>query len=138
MEEVFCTSENLAKSRLKECNSPSFISPHFPMSCSKCPAGLVALVLVVVGALNWGLVGLGMLMGKGADWNVVHMILGQWMTVEAVVYLLVGLAGVYKLAICCKGCCGACKCGNTACNGACAAKCACGKPGCNGSCSVQK
>ena len=63
----------------------------------------VTCILVVVGALNWGLVGLGWLMG-GADWNVVHMILGKWMTVEAVVYVLVGLAGVYKLVMCAQGC----------------------------------
>ncbi len=87
--------------------------------CSKNPVGCIALVLVVVGALNWGLVGLGWLAGGGADWNLVHKLLGQWMQVEAVVYLLVGLAGVYKLVMCCK-CCSGCKCGNAACNGACA------------------
>jgi uncharacterized membrane protein YuzA (DUF378 family) len=79
--------------------------------CQKCSLGAVACILVTVGALNWGLVGLGWLAG-GADWNVVHMILGQWMKVEAVVYVLVGLAGVYKLAMCskCKGTNGSCGC----------------------------
>lgn len=57
---------------------------------------LVGTLLVVVGALNWGLVGLGWLMG-GADWNVVHMILGSWMSVEAIVYVLVGVAGLWML-----------------------------------------
>lgn len=66
--------------------------------------GTVVYVLVIVGALNWGLVGLGWLVGGGADWNVVHMLLGSWMKVEAVVYVLVGLAGVYKLVMCSKGC----------------------------------
>jgi uncharacterized membrane protein YuzA (DUF378 family) len=55
---------------------------------------MAATLLVVVGALNWGLVGLGWLMG-GADWNAVHMLLGSWQTLEAVVYLLVGVAGVW-------------------------------------------
>jgi uncharacterized membrane protein YuzA (DUF378 family) len=66
---------------------------------------MLACVLVVIGALNWGLVGLGWLMG-GKDWNVVHMLLGQWLQVEAIVYVLVGLAGLWKL-FCCfsKGCC---------------------------------
>ncbi len=75
---------------------------------------MVACLLVLVGALNWGLVGLGWLAG-GADWNVVHMLLGSWMQVEAVVYLLVGLAGVYKIVMCFTGKCadGACPCGNT-------------------------
>lgn len=58
---------------------------------------LVAWVLVIVGALNWGLVGLGWLMGS-ADWNVVHMIVGSLGSqVEAIVYVLVGLSGVWLL-----------------------------------------
>ncbi len=69
--------------------------------CQKCSLGMVACLLVTVGALNWGLVGLGWLAG-GADWNLVHMLLGKWMQVEAVVYVLVGLAGVYKLVLCSK------------------------------------
>ena len=65
-------------------------------------------ILVVIGALNWGLVGLGLLVGSGADWNVVHLLLGQWMWVEAVVYVLVGLAGIWKLFMYSK-CCGKCE-----------------------------
>ncbi len=56
----------------------------------------IAAILLIVGALNWGLVGLGWLVGS-ADWNVVHMLLGSWMQVEAIVYVLVGLAGVMAL-----------------------------------------
>lgn len=52
--------------------------------------------LVVVGAINWGLVGLGMLMG-GMGWNIVNMIFGAWPMLEAVVYVLVGLSGVWLL-----------------------------------------
>jgi uncharacterized membrane protein YuzA (DUF378 family) len=55
---------------------------------------MVAFILTVIGGLNWGLVGLGWLFG-GADWNVVHMILGAWMSVEAVVYVLVGLSALW-------------------------------------------
>ena len=54
---------------------------------------LVATLLVVVGAVNWGLVGLGGFMG--ANWNIVNMVLGAWPQVEWVVYILVGLAGVW-------------------------------------------
>ncbi|MSR68063.1 DUF378 domain-containing protein [Candidatus Peribacteria bacterium] len=77
--------------------------------CQKSTLGAVACILVTVGALNWGLVGLGWLAG-GADWNVVHMLLGSWMKVEAIVYVLVGLSGVYKL-VKCSSCCkdGTCK-----------------------------
>ncbi len=82
--------------------------------CKKSPLMTVVCVLLLVGALNWGLVGLGWLVG-GADWNVVHMVLGKWMKLEAIVYVLVGLAGVYKIVVC--GKCGDCKDG-----GCCAAK----------------
>lgn len=54
---------------------------------------LVATLLVIVGALNWGLVGLGGFMG--ANWNVVNMVLGSWPQVEWLVYVLVGLSGVW-------------------------------------------
>ncbi|MBI2030642.1 DUF378 domain-containing protein [Candidatus Kaiserbacteria bacterium] len=53
---------------------------------------MVAFVLAMVGALNWGLVGAGMF--AGGDWNVVHMILGSWPVVEWLVYVLVGLSAV--------------------------------------------
>lgn len=88
----------------KEC-VPYFFPLHFMMG-HKSPIAAVVCVLVVVGALNWGLVGLGWLAGGGADWNVVKLLLGKWTQVEAVVYILVGLAGVYKLVMCAKGCCG--------------------------------
>lgn len=70
------------------------------------------MVLVGIGALNWGLVGLGWLIG-GRDWNLVHLILGRWMTLEAIVYVLVGLAAI-KFFWCkcaaCKGVCSTCTC----------------------------
>ena len=53
--------------------------------------------LVVIGALNWGLIGAGWL-ANGADWNVIHMLLGSMMQVEAIVYVLVGLSGLWLLA----------------------------------------
>ncbi len=55
----------------------------------------IARILVIVGGLNWGLVGLGMLM-KG-DWNVVKMLLGGMPMVEGIVYLLVGIATVMMI-----------------------------------------
>lgn len=57
---------------------------------------MVAFLLTVVGGLNWGLVGLGGF--AGADWNVVHMILGSWPVVEWVVYVLVGLSALFLVA----------------------------------------
>lgn len=55
-----------------------------------------AMALVVVGALNWGLVGLGALMG-GQNWNVVALIFGTWPGLANLVYVLVGIAGVWAL-----------------------------------------
>lgn len=49
-------------------------------------------VLVIIGGLNWGLVGIGSFMGS--DWNVVHMLLGSLGPVEAIVYVLVGVSAV--------------------------------------------
>lgn len=45
------------------------------------------LALVVIGAINWGLVGL-------VGLNMVSTVLGQDSVLEKVVYILVGLAGV--------------------------------------------
>jgi uncharacterized membrane protein YuzA (DUF378 family) len=50
-----------------------------------------------------------MLLGKGMSWNVVDMILGSWPMLEAVVYVLVGVAAVLKLiGHRCKKCMNAC------------------------------
>ena len=63
----------------------------------------VAKVLVIIGALNWGLIGLGLLLG-GQNWNVVNLIAGSVPYLEAIIYLLVGLAAI-KLFFCkCKTC----------------------------------
>jgi len=56
---------------------------------------MVAWILVMVGALNWGLVGLGSFLGS--DWNLVNLILGSWPQVEDLVYVLVGVAAVYEV-----------------------------------------
>lgn len=77
----------------------------------KSPLCLVSMVLLLVGGLNWGLVGLGMLLGSNL--NVVNMLFGSWPTVEAVVYLLVGLMAVKVLVFKAMGagkCCGTEKC----------------------------
>lgn len=52
--------------------------------------------LVLIGAVNWGLVGLGAFLG-GANWNVVNLVLGTWPTLEYLVYVLVGLSGLWLL-----------------------------------------
>ncbi len=71
----------------------------------KCTPAMIAKVLIIIGGVNWGFVGVGMLMMK--DWNVVHMLLGTMPTFEAIVYILVGVAAVIKIFGCkCKTCAG--------------------------------
>jgi len=64
---------------------------------------MVSYVLVIVGALNWGLVGF-------FKWNLVTAIFGGMPTVERVIYALVGVAALMMLLACkCKKCGGCCK-----------------------------
>lgn len=58
---------------------------------------MVAFLLAMVGALNWGLVGLGGFMGS--DLNIVHMILGSMAQLEWLVYVLVGLSAVWLIVM---------------------------------------
>ena len=68
---------------------------------------MIAKVLLIVGGLNWGLVGVGMLMNRGL--NLVNMIFGSWPMVEAIVYIVVGVAAIVSIFGCpcakCKACC---------------------------------
>lgn len=56
----------------------------------------VAFILLIVGGLNWLLVGLGEWFG--GNWNIVNKLLGSWTWLEALVYVLVGLSAVYLIA----------------------------------------
>lgn len=56
----------------------------------------VAWILVMIGGLNWLLVGLGGFVG--GNWNLVDLILGSWPQVEWLVYILVGLSAVYEIS----------------------------------------
>ncbi len=50
----------------------------------------LAVILVIVGGINWGLVGV-------FDWNLVEAILGGVPVIERIVYILVGLGALYEL-----------------------------------------
>ena len=63
---------------------------------------MVAWILLVVGGLNWLLVGVGGF--AGANWNLVNMLLGSWPAVEWLVYVLVGLSAIYELVTHKKNC----------------------------------
>ena len=80
---------------------------HDKCGGGKCGMMMAAKWLLVIGGLNWGLVGVGMLMQS--DWNVVEMLLGAWPMAVAIVYILVGVSAVLKIFGCkchiCKGMC---------------------------------
>lgn len=52
----------------------------------------IALVLIIVGGLNWGLVGL-------FDFNLVAAIFGEDTWITNLVYILVGLAAIYAFVL---------------------------------------
>jgi hypothetical protein len=54
---------------------------------------MIAFILLIIGGLNWGLVGIGGL--ASSDWNVVHLILGGMPALEWLVYILVGISAVF-------------------------------------------
>lgn len=55
----------------------------------------IAWILVIIGGLNWLLVGIGGFVDMNL--NVVNLLLGSWPAVEWIVYIVVGLATVYQL-----------------------------------------
>jgi len=50
---------------------------------------LIAVILLIIGGLNWGLIGL-------FEFNLVSFIFGTTI-VAKIIYILVGLSGVYKI-----------------------------------------
>jgi len=54
------------------------------------PVDLIALILVIVGGLNWGLVGL-------VDFNLVTAIFGEGSVLSRIIYILVGIAALYMI-----------------------------------------
>jgi hypothetical protein len=51
---------------------------------------LLTLVLIIVGGINWGLVGL-------ADFNLVAAIFGDGSALARTIYVLVGLSALYQI-----------------------------------------
>jgi uncharacterized protein len=63
-----------------------------PRSSAMSVPGIVSLVLLIVGGLNWALVGL-------FDFDLVAAIFGDMTTLSRIVYVLVGLAALYALSL---------------------------------------
>ncbi len=53
---------------------------------------LATYVLVIAGALNWGLIGI-------LDLNVVNLLLGGSPVVEKIIYILIGASAVYDILV---------------------------------------
>lgn len=66
-----------------------------------CGAHAVSSALVIIGALNWGLIGV-------VKFNLVTALVGRWPIGERIVYVLVGLAALMLLtqSRCCPSCFG--------------------------------
>ena len=76
--------------------------------------GCIAKILIIIGALNWGLIGF-------FQYDLISAMFGGMSMMGArVIFALVGLAGLYKLLGCtvCRKCCSCgCKsCGSSGCN----------------------
>ena len=52
----------------------------------------IALVFTIIGAVNWGLIGL-------FDFNLVNMLFGEIEMLEKIVYILVGICGLINIGI---------------------------------------
>ena len=53
-------------------------------------ANLIAYILVIIGALNWGLVGI-------FNWNLISAIFGGYNAGSIIVYILVCIAGLWLI-----------------------------------------
>lgn len=51
----------------------------------------ITLVLVIIGAINWGLIGF-------LDFNLVSVLFGEMTWLSRVIYALVGISGLYTLS----------------------------------------
>lgn len=52
----------------------------------------IVFFLLLLGGLNWGLVGL-------FDWNIIDAIFGVMSVVSRIIYILIGLSAVYRFVV---------------------------------------
>ena len=53
---------------------------------------LIVVILLLIGGVNWGLVGL-------FSWDVIAMVFGEMTALTRIIYSLIGLAAVYRIAM---------------------------------------
>lgn len=52
----------------------------------------IALVLIIIGAINWGLIGL-------FNFNLVDTIFGEMSIISRIIYILVGISGLWGIKL---------------------------------------
>ena len=52
----------------------------------------IALILIIIGALNWGLIGI-------FNFNLVETIFGGFSVISRIIYALVGIAGLWGIKL---------------------------------------
>ena len=53
---------------------------------------IVALILIIIGAINWGLIGF-------FRFDLIASLLGQLSAISRIIYAIVGIAGIYSLIL---------------------------------------
>lgn len=53
---------------------------------------IVTLILIIIGGINWGLVGI-------ADFNLVAAIFGPLSVLSRIIYILVGLSAIWQIIV---------------------------------------
>ncbi len=52
----------------------------------------IALILIIIGAINWGLIGL-------FEWNLVDTLFGTMSIISRIIYVLVGISGLWGIKL---------------------------------------
>lgn len=53
---------------------------------------IVALILIIIGAINWGLIGF-------FRFDLIASLFGQLSSISRIIYAIVGIAGIYSLIL---------------------------------------
>lgn len=53
---------------------------------------IIALILIIIGAINWGLIGI-------FNFNLVETIFGGFSIISRIIYILVGVAGLWGIKL---------------------------------------
>jgi uncharacterized membrane protein YuzA (DUF378 family) len=75
---------------LREVSLSATIVALTPRSKVMKPLNLLTLILVIIGGLNWGLVGL-------FNWDLVAALFGTGSVLARIVYILVGVSAIWQL-----------------------------------------